>query len=76
MKAVDNDQWVEGNFGSCELGDARRTKRLLTMARNVLAAPEKSIPQQNVEWSDVKAAYRFLDNENNTFERIATPHWQ
>jgi hypothetical protein len=76
VKVVDNDQWVESNFGSCDLGDARRTKRLVKIADNMLAAPEKSLPQQNVEWADVKAAYRFFANENNTFERIAAPHWQ
>jgi len=76
MQVLDNDRWVEENFGSCELGDARRTKRLVKIAGNMLAAPEKSLPQQNVEWADVKAAYRFFDNENNTFQRIAEPHWQ
>lgn len=76
MKVVDNVQWVEQNFGDCELGDARRTTRLVKIAENMLAAPEKSLPQQNVEWADVKAAYRFFDNENNTFEKIAAPHWQ
>lgn len=76
MKVVDNDQWVEDNFGSCELGDVRRTKRLVKIAGKMLAAPEKSLPQQNVEWADVKAAYRFFANENNTFQNIADPHWQ
>lgn len=76
MKVADNAQWVEDNFGSCELGDARRTKRLVKIAGNMLAAPEKSLPQQNVEWADVKAAYRFFDNEKNTFGKIADPHWQ
>jgi hypothetical protein len=76
MKTVDNDQWVEDNFGSCELGDVRRTKRLVKIAGKMLAAPEKSLPQQNVEWADVKAAYRFFDNENNTFQNIADLHWQ
>lgn len=76
MKAVDNDQWVADNFGACELGDARRTKRLVKIAGNMLAGPEKSLPRQNVEWADVKAAYRFFANENNTFQRIAQPHWE
>ena len=76
MKAVDNDQWVEDNFGACELGDARRTKRLVKIAGNMLAGPEKSLPRQNVEWADVKAAYRFFANENNTFQKIAQPHWE
>ena len=74
MKAVDNDQWVEDSFGACELGDARRTRRLVRIAGNMLAGPEKSLPQQNVEWADVKAAYRFFANENNTFHKIAQPH--
>lgn len=76
MKVVDNEEWVENNFGSCDLGDARRTKRLIKIADNMLAAPEKSLPQQNVEWADVKAAYRFFANENNTFKGITAPHWQ
>lgn len=76
MKVVDNDQWVEDNFGNGELGDARRTKRLMSIAGNMLATPEKSLPQQNVEWADLKAAYRFFANENNTFDKIAQPHWQ
>ena len=76
MKVVDNDQWVSQNFSECQLGDKRRTNRLLKVAGNMLASPEKSIPQQNVEWADVKAAYRFFNNKNVTFEKVATPHWQ
>lgn len=40
VKVVDNDQWVEDNFSTCELGDARRTKRLVKIAGNMLGAPE------------------------------------
>jgi hypothetical protein len=76
MKVLDNNQWVEQNFGECDFGDKRRTDRLKTVASNMLATPEKSIPQQNVEWSDVKAAYRFFGNENVTFNSIASQHWQ
>jgi hypothetical protein len=76
MKVLDNNQWVEQNFGECDFGDKRRTDRLKTVASNMLATPEKSIPQQNVEWSDVKAAYRFFGNENVTFNSVASQHWQ
>ena len=76
MKVLDNDQWVEKNFSVCELGDKRLTKRLTKVAANMLATPEKSLPQQNVEWSDVKAAYRFFSNDSSTFDKIAEPHWQ
>lgn len=76
MKMLDNDQWVLQQFGECDLGDKRRTERLKKVAGNMLASPEKSLPEQNVEWADVKAAYRFFDNPNITFEKVAQQHWQ
>jgi len=75
MKVIDSEQWVGENFGDCELGDQRRTRRLAKVAGNMLAAPEQSLPQQNQQWADVKAAYRFFDNDNVTFENIAQSHW-
>lgn len=76
MKMLDNDQWVLQQFGECELGDKRRTERLKKVARNMLASPEKSLPEQNVDWADVKAAYRLFDNPNITFEKVGQQHWQ
>lgn len=76
MKVLDNESWVSENFDGCELGDARRSKRLSKVAANMLAAPEQSIPQQNELWSDVKAAYRLFANDKVTFEKVAQPHWQ
>ena len=60
VMAIDSEQWVLENFGDCELGDERRTKRLVKIAKHMLAAPDKSLPTQNCEWSDTKAAYRFF----------------
>lgn len=76
MKVLDNDQWVSQQFSECELGDVRRTKRLLTVAGNMLARPEASLVAQNGEWADVKAAYRFFDNSAVTFDGVAEQHWQ
>lgn len=76
MKLRDNDQWVEEQFGSCELGNALRTKRLQKVAANMLAQPEKSLPQQNTQWADLKAAYRLFDNEQVKFDAVAEQHWQ
>lgn len=76
MKVLDNQTWVDENFGDCELGHARRSKRLIKVAANMLAAPEQSIPQQNELWSDVKAAYRLFANDKVTFDKVARPHWQ
>ncbi len=76
MKVLDNDQWVAKSFGDCSLGDKRRTERLTKIASNMLAKPEGSIPEQNVDWADVKAAYRFFSNKNVTFENVCEKHWQ
>lgn len=76
MKVLENEHWVMEQFGECMLGDKRRTKRLMQVASNSLAAPDKSIPEQNVQWADCKAAYRLFDNPNVTFERVAEKHWQ
>ena len=72
----DNGVWVEQNFGECKLGDKRRTARLRTMASNMLNCPDQSLPRQNGEWKDVKAAYRLFDNQQVTFEAVCNVHWK
>lgn len=76
MKVLDSEQWVSKNFSDCELGDARRTKRLVKVADKMLAAPEQSIVQQNQRWADVKGAYRFFSNDKVTFEKVTQVHWR
>ena len=75
MKILDNKQWANDTFQDCDLGDQRRTKRLLTLATGMVEAPDKSLPDQFPEWSDLKAAYRFFDTAEVTFDAICTPHW-
>ena len=76
MKVLDNDQWVETQFGSCQLGNSLRTKRLQKVAANMLGQPEESLPKQNNRWAELKAAYRLFDNEDVTFEAVAEQHWR
>lgn len=76
MLVLENADWIAQQFQDCELRHARRTHRLLKVARHMLEAPEKSLPQQNPEWADAKAAYRLFDVEDVTFEAVANPHWQ
>lgn len=76
MKVLDSDQWVQTNFDGCDLGDKRLDKRLTKIATGMLANPDGSIPKQNSDWSDVKAAYRFFDNECCTFNGVAQTHWE
>jgi hypothetical protein len=68
--------WAEQQFGSCDLGDRRRTKRAVTMAAQFAANPSGSTPEQTENWADCKAAYRLFDSDGVTFAGLATPHWQ
>ena len=76
VKLLDNEEWVEEQFGACQFGNTLRTKRLKKIAANMLAQPEKSLPQQNPEWADLKAAYRLFDNDQVTFDAVAEQHWE
>jgi hypothetical protein len=64
------------NFGTCELGDKRRTRRLVEVAAEVANNPSASFPDQMPTWSDLKAAYHLFDCDDVTFEAIARPHWE
>jgi hypothetical protein len=68
--------WAEQQFASCDLGDRRRTGRVVKMAAQFAADPSGSTPAQTENWSDCKAAYRLFDSEDVTFASLATPHWQ
>ena len=69
-------QWAQLNFGDCDLGDKRRTKRLVQVAEQIANNPSASLPNQIELWGDLKAAYRLFDREEVTFEAIARPHWE
>lgn len=76
MSNFDVGVWAETQFGQCELGDRRRTKRLVRMAQQVAHNPSASLPDQTETWGDLKAAYRLLDNPDVTFAAVAEGHWQ
>ena len=69
-------EWAQLNFGTCELGDKRRTKRLVQVAGQMGNNPSGSLPNQIELWSDLKAAYRLFDNDQVTFEAVARQHWE
>jgi hypothetical protein len=73
---LDSKTWAQQHFADCELGDKRRTKRLIKMAEQVADNPSASFPEQMERWGDLKAAYRLFDQEDVTFEAIARPHWE
>jgi len=73
---IDARGWAEQQFGECELGDKRRTKRLIQVAQQVANNPAGSFPAQMESWGDLKAAYRLFDADEVTFDTVAGPHWR
>lgn len=67
-------RWAEMEFGSARLGDRRRNKRLIKVAKAVAEARSGVLPPAFPRWSDLKSAYRLLAEEDVTHERILTPH--
>lgn len=76
LLTIDPQQWAHEQFGECQFGDLRRTKRLVKMARQAAARPDGSTPDQTESWSDCKAAYRLMDCEDVTHAEIIRPHCQ
>ena len=74
MAILDAKEWAQVTFGECELGDKRRTKRLVKLAEQVAVRPDGSTPQQTESWGDCKAAYRLFDQDDVTFDEIIAPH--
>ncbi len=52
---LDVSQWAEQQFGTCELGDKRRTKRLVQLATQVATKPDAATPEQTENWAACKA---------------------
>ena len=67
--------WAEVQFGTAQLGDARRTRRLVEVAQQMAQLPGGSLPQLTETWGDTKAAYRLFDCPEVTFDAVCQPHW-
>jgi hypothetical protein len=56
--------WAEQEFGDCELGDPRRTRRLVKIVREQAAQPSSSYSQAaSGNRHALKGYYRFLNNQ-------------
>ena len=73
---MDAQVWAEEQFGQCDLSDKRRTRRLVSLAAEVLCDPSGSLPGQTADTADLKAAYRLFACDALDFEDIAGPHWE
>lgn len=72
--ALEITEWATQQFGKCELGDQRRTKRMVKLAGQAATKPDASTPQQTERWADCRAAYRLFDQDDVTFDAVVAPH--
>lgn len=61
-------------FGYADLGDKRRSARLIELAGELAQCPEGSLPRALAGAAALKAAYRFFDNADISHEHILAPH--
>lgn len=73
---LDPASWSRSQFEKCDLGDVRRTERLIKYATQMAQKPDASTPLQTASWSDCKAAYRLFSREEVTFDAVIAPHNQ
>lgn len=70
----ETSEWARQTFGSCDLHDKKRTKRIVKVATKMANKPEASLPNQMETWCDLKAAYRLFRAPGVTFQEIIAPH--
>lgn len=76
LALADRHGWALGQFGSADLGDVRRTRRLVRLASQMAGNSSGTIPQQTGTTADMKAAYRLFADDEVTHEAICRPHFQ
>jgi hypothetical protein len=76
LKELEPELWSELEFGPCELGDRRRTRRLVRYAQQMAKRPDASTPQQTEGWAGCKAAYRLFGCSEVTFAAVTAPHYE
>lgn len=72
--ATDPRGFGERNFGHCELGDARRTRRLVRAADQVLAHPDKALPHKFASPKDYRAVLRLANCPEVTHAALLRAH--
>jgi hypothetical protein len=60
---ADDSTWAVIEFADAELGDVRRTQRLVELAHVLAQHPTAALPEACGDAAMLKAAYRFFDND-------------
>ena len=69
----DPEDWASEEFAAANLGDARLSNRLVALARQLFTSSHTSLPQA-LSPAELKAAYRFFDNDQVDTDGVLAPH--
>jgi Transposase DNA-binding/Transposase Tn5 dimerisation domain len=67
--------WAEDNFAATELGDKRRTRRLVETAAQLAQQPEGSLPEHS-SWNPLRAVYRLCNRPEVTHSAVTATHFR
>ncbi|MGB3223987.1 MAG: IS4 family transposase, partial [Desulforhopalus sp.] len=74
----ENEHWAENEFGGAPLGDARLSKRLVSVAQDKAQEPSRAFSGvAKGDWPKVKAYYRMIDQPEEstvTMDNILASH--
>ena len=70
------EQWAQEQFGAAQLGDRRRTRRLVGVARRLAEHPSGTLPGALPCWKELKGAYRLFSNQCVSYAAIMQSHSQ
>jgi transposase-like protein/DDE family transposase len=77
LPILDPHAWAQQTFGTAQLADVRRSKRVVQVAGLMASDPGASLPKQMAgHWGALKAAYRLLHEPDVSHEALSQPHWQ
>jgi hypothetical protein len=62
-RLTDDIHWAVNEFAEAELGDQRRTMRVIELAATLAQHPTASLPEACGDGAMLKGAYRFLSND-------------
>jgi Transposase DNA-binding len=71
---VSGPTFGERHFGAAELGDKRRTRRLVQLTDRMVMHPGGTLPQKLADPADLKALYRLMDTDAVTHTAVLNPH--
>lgn len=68
------EKWAEAEFCGADLGDSRRSRRLVKVAAQLARNPRGSLHGSLSNWADLLAGYRLLTSDSVTLESATAVH--